>query len=398
MNEMKSRYYWSGGVKKYYITSADVTAVNNMISESERHGPYKTTLSGPAVGVTKSTTLTLKVRSAHGYYPPAGGTVSFTTTSNAVITAVNGVAGKKSGSVSTSGSATVTVKVTGTGLVKVTPYVDYPNSGAVLINIRSTTSVQQIIGGALKERSTASFSFEKKVGAPGYTTVCSTNCDGNAVVTASVSNDAANSPVKYAFMKQGGTIIGYKDVAPGAIDQKLAMNVTDATVITSKYCHTATLGGPCVTGWTNNPGSYEVVCPAWIQVAITVGCNCTDAWGNIALNNPVTSRANTAIVEVTQPGLSTVATPYPLASGQKMIVPLKNKLAPGTVISVKWTSQMSSTNSTIIPGYNQKMMESIQLIFGGGTSASQLNSATDVKVLKDTSVGSVKVAGELVAP
>lgn len=382
MAQMKSRGY---------VTSADVTAINAMISESERHGPYNTSLSGPAVGVTKSTTLTLKVRSAHGYYPPAGGTVSFTVSSNAVITAVNGVAGKKSGSVSTTGFAKVTVKVTGEGLVEVTPYVDYPSSGAVLINVRSTTSVQRIIGGAIKERSTASFSFEKKVGGPAYTTVCSTNCDGKAVVTASVSNDAANSPVKYAFMKQDGTVIGYKDVAPGAVDQKLAMNVTDATVITSRYCHTATVGGPCVTGWTNNPGSYEVVCPAWIQVAITVGCNCLDAWGNVALNNPVTSRHNVATIEVAQPGLPTAVSNHPMASGQKLIVPLKSTVAPGTVITVKWTSYKSSTNLTVIPGYDHKTMEAIQLIFGGGTSSNQLDSASDVKVLTDTKMGSVKI-------
>lgn len=390
MNEMKSKYYWSSGVKKYYITSADVTAIENLIKESEKHGPYNTTLSGAAVGVTKSTTLTLKVRSAHGYYPPAGGTVSFSVTSNAVITAVNGVAGKTTGTVSTTGAATVTVKVTGKGLVKVTPYVYYPDSGAVLINVRSSTSVQRIIGGALKERSTASFSFEKKVGGPAYTTVCSTNCDGNAVVTAKVCNDAANSPLKYAFVKQDGTIVTYIDVAPGACAEK-AMNLVDANVITSKYCHTSAVGGACTTGWTNNPGSYEVVCPAWIKVVISVGCDCGTAWANVAIANPVTSRYNVAYLEITQPGVPTVSTPYPLASGEKKIIPITQKLVAGTVITVKWTSSYSEANQTVIPGYNLKTMESIQLLFGGGTSAAQVDATTDVKVLTDTTTGTVTV-------
>ena len=130
-----------------------------------------------------------------------------------------------------------------------------------------------------------------------------------------------------------------------------------------------------------------------IQVAITVGCNCTDAWGNVALNNPVTARHNVATIEVTQPGLPTVATNHPLASGQKLIVPLKTKLAPGTVIEVKWTSYKSPTNLTVIPGYDHKTMEAIQLIFGGGTSSNQLDSTSDVRVLTDTKLGSVTVGG-----
>lgn len=399
MTEMTKKYYYESRVGKtiQYLSAADITAINAMVGESERHGPFTASINGSAVGVGKTTTVTLTTRSAHGYYPLAGGVATFSTTTNARITSINGVAGASTGVISATGTATATVLVTGPNQVTVAGRGTFPSSGAVLMNVRSSTSVQRLIGGNLKEFVVAKMAFEKKVSGPSFSSTCSTNCDGTGTLTVNVCLDAGNNPVKHAVVKAGGEVIGYIDVAPGTCAPAKQFPVTDGTVIASKYCFTATLGGACISGWTSNPGSFGVVCPAWIKVAITIGCNCGTAWGNIALSNPVTSRHNVATIEVAEPGKAVVTTNYPLASGENKIVPLTSPLTAGTVITVKWTSYYSATNLTVIPGYNLKTMESVQLIFGGGTSANQVDSASDVKVLADTKSGSISVGGRTVS-
>jgi hypothetical protein len=313
-----------------------------MLSESERHGPYTVSLSGSAVGVTKAGSASIKVRSYHGYYPPAGGVVSFTISKNAVITSVNGVAGKTSGSISTSGYAKVAYKVTGAGKVTIAAKVSYPHSGSVHINVRSSTSTQRIIGGNLKETASANFAFEKKVGAPTYTSACSTNCDGTATVTVKVCNDAANSPVKHAVMNNG-VVIGYVDVAAGACASK-TFSVKDASVLTSKYCHTATTGGACTTGWTSVTGSFEVVCPAWATAEITVGCNCATSWASVKFTAPAGStRYYTGRVVLSSNGVVVGTLPtVKVAAGQSVVVPISMQVSAGLVIEARFSAYKDS--------------------------------------------------------
>jgi hypothetical protein len=328
-----------------------------------------------------------------GAYLHAGNPVTVSVSGNGTLTSVNGVAGAKTGKVGSSGTVTYTVKHNGEGAFTVSSSVVVASSKRVVITKRMNTKQQRLMVGRLTETYKGYKTHQRKLGGLSMTAECSLNCDGTAKVTLKVCNTNTVSYAKFPVKDANGTVLFNVDVAPSDCTPTV-FDAEDADVfVINSYCYESGPRGPCLPGgYVAIPETrFEVVCPAWIQVAITLGCSCLDAWGNVALNNQVTPRHNVATIEVAQPGLPVVSTQYPLASGQKMIVPLKDKVAPGTVITVSWTSYMSSSNLTVIPGFNNKTMEAVQLVFGGGSSKAQLDANTDVKVLTDTVTGSVKV-------
>jgi hypothetical protein len=396
-NSTNGKSYYNDMVKRGRLTANDVKEINAILSRATAGGLGTVTLTSQKPLVGQSGTATVAARSMRGYYVPNGTPVtSGVTTTNVKINSTSGIAGTK-GKITSAGGTTFNFTRTNIGNVGLKSTVTVPSNLVVRMSIPSAAWRQNLIGGNFTISKTAYTNYNSVAGAPTYKTVCSTNCDGTATKTPTVCNSVGAKPIKYAFYdKATGTVLSYLDDGPGGACASKSFTVKDDDKTKYRYCYTATVGGACVTGWVEGSGEDGTVCPAWIQVAITIGCSCNTAWGTVALNNPVTPRFNVAYIEVAEPGKAVrYLDPVFLDSGQHVIVPLVDPVLAGTVISVKWSSFFDINHSIVIPGYNKKNMESVQLLFGGGKSVTQ--AAGSVKVLADTSSSSTAVNGAKVS-
>lgn len=269
-NQMKSRGY---------LSSADVTAINNMLNESKNHGPWKATVTGVKAPVGGNAVVKATIKASNGHTAPSGFPVSWSVANCTIIS--------KSTVTNSSGQVGITCRRTSAKLPTVRFTVTAPSSHTVLINHRTSSRVQYVIGGNRHDTVSSSWTYTDTVPAPSYSSTCSTNCDGNSTVTVTVTNTATNAPLKEAIYN-GSTLLGYTDVAAGQTGQA-TYTVMDGSHLGNQSCFTNILGGSCATAWVKGSTTYEVVCPAWAQAEITVGCNCSNSWAHVTFTAPAGS-------------------------------------------------------------------------------------------------------------
>lgn len=349
------------------LTTSDVNAINAILDRAKRHGTYKVTVTTPAVLVGQSALGSIKAVNSLGYGAPIGTRVNVAVTSgNAVIKKVSGLTGSN-GRISKLGYASFEYTRTGIGQVKFKVTITSPSSTKSRITFPSSSSRQRLLGGTYTVKSYGYGSFDKVAGGPSYTQVCDEACDGTGVVTTSAANAAGAKPIKYAFVNQTGATVGYLDVASGTSASR-TLDLKDGDVLTSKYCYTDGVGQACKTSWVAVPGSFEVVCPAWMTAEITVGCNCTTSWASVKFIAPAnSSRYYSGRVVLSKDGVEIGSLPaVNVASGQTVVVPITMKVATGLVIEARFSAFRDSAKTMAL--VNDKTLTKVMVLSVSGTS------------------------------
>ena len=308
-NTSRFNNYYAGLLKKHKISTTIQHRVSQIAAEAANHGPYTLTMSLGAglPGQTVSGTVTVRAAAHHQLVP--GRAVVITAQSNAVLVHADRTS-------SSTGQLHFSVKVTGTGTVRVDAKLVSPSSGSVLINRPTPGHQRLVLSFTTTESATATVSSHRSPSGPSVVSTCSGNCGGAAPVTVSVSNPSGAATLREIVLIDGKPLSGGTlDVAGGTTGKK-SFTVDDGAVVTTSYCYLNTARA-CSSAAIANTGSLTVDCPPLPEYRFSATCPCgTDRQITYEVQAPAGSkRSYTVTLSVKDAGGSTSTKSIQLTSG-----------------------------------------------------------------------------------
>ena len=149
-------------------------------AEAANHGPYKLTMTTGSGVVGQSDAGVVTVRTQKG---------KAVSRRAVVLTArSNGTLVRQDKTTDAKGRLAFSVKVTGTGAVRVDAKLVSPAPGGVLMTRPSAGHQRLVLAGKTMESASSTVSTQRSVNGPALSSACAADCAGAAPVTVSASN------------------------------------------------------------------------------------------------------------------------------------------------------------------------------------------------------------------
>ncbi|GAA3633317.1 hypothetical protein [Microlunatus ginsengisoli] len=264
-NTSRFNSFYAKLLKKKMVSKAIRDRVSQIAAEAANHGPYKLsmTMGSGLPGQTVSGVVTIKATNGKAV---AGRTVALTAKSAGTVAGQDKASNAK-------GQLRFSVKVTGTGTVRIDAKLTTPAAGGVWITRPTSGHQRLVLAGKATESATATVSSHRSTTGPSLASACTGNCGGAAPVTLTASNPCGAATLREIVYVDGKALTdGTLDVAACKTGTK-TFTVTDDAVVTTKYCYLAA-GGTCAGAPTTNSGSLTVTCPPLPTYRFSATCPC----------------------------------------------------------------------------------------------------------------------------
>ncbi len=269
-NDSDFQVYFPWARSHGVINDAFNKRINDMITASKFHGPYKVAVKISAVHVGQIGAGSAVITAANNK-PAPGVSVNLASTTSMKVISVNGITGVRG---KTNSRGAITYKFIRTNVGAATVYVNITASAYAKAMITSPSRGRQhvLIGYAYTARGSAR--FDKILGKPAMVSTCDTNCDGLATVTFSAANSANSKMVLWTWRDEASAPVASLYVSGGTTGSTSAQLFDGTNITNGEYCYVNVKGGACVTPTIKLPGMQEVVCPGWVRISSTVDCPC----------------------------------------------------------------------------------------------------------------------------
>ncbi|MBK9696986.1 MAG: hypothetical protein IPO80_06180 [Propionibacteriaceae bacterium] len=264
--------WWAWASKNGKVDAAMQAEVAGILAEAGQFATVKMTITGNPVDYLEAGTVTISLRSHDG--PVKGRLVTLSHTGVRVLSAPSRS--------DADGLIVVTYqRTTVSGEVAFTASIEGPSTSKAGVS-NSSRLHQMTLSGGFTEVKKARLAYQRTLGSPTVSSTCGTDCDGSAAVEFRACNTDGASPIQYPVVNQDGRTIATLDVPAGDCTTKLVTAQDRDELLVDRYCHVASSGGACVTGYVKVKEVRHLVdCPAWASVEVTLGCNCATSWSRV---------------------------------------------------------------------------------------------------------------------
>jgi len=276
--------YYAKLLKTKKVSKAIRDRVAEIAAEAANHGPYKLTMTMGSGVVGQSDAGVVTVRTQKG---------KAVSRRAVVLTArSNGTLVRQDKTTDAKGRLAFSVKVTGTGAVRVDAKLVSPAPGGVLMTRPSAGHQRLVLAGKTMESASSTVSTQRSVNGPALSSACAADCAGAAPVTVSASNPCGAAVLREIVYVDGRALkSGEVDVTACRSVEK-SFTIADGSVVTTRYCYLNTAKN-CSGTPVANPGSVTVVGRALRGYRFAATCPCgADRAITYEVQSPAGSRRN----------------------------------------------------------------------------------------------------------